>query len=126
MVVLKIKFKAKAGDNVIGLYSCARKENCGMQEKQKQKSIFSVAMFGEMRFYRNVSGLGLDELYKAYCKSKKPFVDMARYGEQIRLDEFAAIQQSDSLDFSIEFDADEGCSDIFVGKKFESRPIRKV
>lgn len=90
------------------------------------KSIFSLKMYDEERYYENISNLDADALYKAYLLSDKPFVEMAQYGKLISEAEFAQIQQRNMM-FSVEFDADRGEAIISSdGEHFENRPIENV
>lgn len=100
----------------------------GVREAREQepKSIFSVRMNNEERFYENTSGLDADALCKAYGECELPFVEMGKYGKGISIEEFAEIQQSAKLGFSVEFDADNDEVIISDGKNFEHKGLEET
>lgn len=81
------------------------------------KSIFSVKVQDEERWYENTSGLDAEALCKAYGECEKPLVEMEQYGRRIGAGEFASIQQGNMLDFSVEFDEDMNEIAIFDGNQ---------
>lgn len=91
--------------------------------KKEQKSIFGIYMCDEKLYFQNTSGLDAKELCRAYAACDKPFIEMEQYGKQISEAEFAAIQQGEKLNFSVEFDADNDNISIFDGIKSENREI---
>lgn len=101
-----------------------KKENEVMENEIK--SIFSVKMYDEERFYENTSGLDVEALCKAYRECEKPFIEMGQYGKQIPSADFAYIQQGEELDFSVEFDADRDEITIFDGQEIDYRTISEA
>ena len=94
--------------------------------EQESKSIFCVRMNNEHRYFENTSSLDAEDLCKAYGECEKPFVDMGQYGKQIDIGDFASIQQSERIAFSVEFDADNDEITIFDGKEFEHKPLQET
>lgn len=94
--------------------------------EQEPKSIFSVRMCEEERHFINTSGLDAEGLCKVYGACEKPFVEMGQYGEPIEAMDFAAIQQSDRLAFSVEFDADRDEIVISDGDSFEHKVLSET
>lgn len=100
----------------------------GVREAREHepKSIFSIRMNDEERFFENTSSLDADALCKAYGECGLPFVEMGQYGRWIDIGEFAAIQQSDRLAFSIEFNDETDEITIFDGENFEYKGLRET
>ncbi len=100
----------------------------GVREAREHepKSIFSIRMNDEERFFENTSGLDTDALCRAYGECRLPFVEMEQYGRWIDIGEYAQIQQSDRLAFSIEFNEETDRITIFDGKNFENRGLRET
>lgn len=94
--------------------------------EQETKSIFCVRMNNKHRYFENTSSLDAEDLCKAYGECEKPFVDMGQYGKQIDIGDFASIQQSERIAFSVEFDADNDEITIFDGKEFEHKPLQET
>ena len=94
--------------------------------EQEPKSIFCVRMNNEHRYFENTSSLDAEALCKAYGECEKPFVDMGQYGKQIDIGDFASMQQSERIAFSVEFDADNDEITIFDGKEFEHKPLQET
>lgn len=94
--------------------------------EQEPKSIFCVRLNNEHRYFENTSSLDAEALCKAYGECEKPFVDMGQYGKQIDIGDFASIQQSERVAFSVEFDADNDEITIFDGREFEHKPLRET
>lgn len=65
-------------------------------------------------------------LCKAYAECDKPFVEMGKYGKQIKAADYAYIEQSDRLDFSIEFNAESDRITIFDGKNIKCMELHSV
>lgn len=95
----------------------------GVREAREKepKSIFSIRMNDEERWFKNTSGLDAGALCKAYAECEKPFVEMGQYGERISVADFAYIQQGDRLSFSVEFDADRDEITISDGSILKQR-----
>lgn len=85
-----------------------------LQEKQ---SLFELEMYGEVRYFVNTSGLDADALCQAYLDCKKPYIDMAQYGREIDLGEYAEIEQSDQFAFAIGFHPASDRICIFDGNR---------
>ena len=83
-------------------------------------------MNDEERFFENTSSLDADALCKAYGECELPFVEMGKYGRWIDIGEFAAIQQSDRLAFSVEFNDETDEITIFDGENFEYKGLRET
>ena len=100
----------------------------GVREAREHepKSIFSIRMNDEERFFENTSGLDTDALCRAYGECQLPFVEMGQYGRWIDIGEYAQIQQSDRLAFSIEFNEETDRITIFDGENFEDRGLRET
>ena len=100
----------------------------GVREAREQepRSIFSIRMNDEERFFENTSSLDADALCKAYGECELPFVEMGKYGRWIDIGEFAAIQQSDRLAFSVEFNDETDEITIFDGENFEYKGLRET
>lgn len=94
--------------------------------EHEPKSIFSIRMNDEERFFENTSGLDTDALCRAYGECRLPFVEMGQYGRWIDIGEYAQIQQSDRLAFSIEFNEETDRITIFDGENFENRGLRET
>lgn len=94
--------------------------------EQEPRSIFSIRMNDEERFFENTSSLDADALCKAYGECELPFVEMGKYGRWIDIGEFAAIQQSDRLAFSVEFNDKTDEITIFDGENFEYKGLRET
>lgn len=94
--------------------------------QEVQKSIFSLRMQGEQRFYENTSGLDVDALCKAYAECERPFVEMGQYGKRISEADFAHAQQGDDLTFSVEFDADKDEITISDGEHFNTKGLTET
>lgn len=100
----------------------------GVRETREQepRSIFSIRMNDEERFFENTSSLDANALCKAYGECELPFVEMGQYGKWIDAGEFTAIQQSDHLAFSVEFNGETDEISIFDGENFEYRGLRET
>ncbi len=100
----------------------------GVREAREQepRSIFSIRMNDEERFFENTSSLDADALCKAYGECELPFVEMGQYGRWIDIGEFAAIQQGDRLAFSVEFNDETDEITIFDGENFEYKGLRET
>ena len=83
-------------------------------------------MNDEERFFENTSSLDADALCRAYGECGKPFVEMGQYGRWIDIGEYAAIQQSDRLAFSVEFNDETDEITIFDGENFEYKGLRET
>ena len=94
--------------------------------EKKTKSIFSITMYGEQRFFENTSGLDAEALCKAYEQCEKPFVDMGQYGNWISEPDYAWIQQGDKLLFSLDFNVDRDEIVISDGEHFERKGLRET
>lgn len=101
-------------------------ESVRQAREQEPKSIFGVRMFNEERFFENTSGMDAEALCKAYAECEKLFVEMGQYGKQIDMGEFASIQQSERLSFSVEFDADNDEIIISDGEHFEHKGLAET
>lgn len=86
---------------------------------KRLKSIFSIYMYDEREWFENTSGLDAAGLCAAYAACELPYVEMARYGKRIEAFDWASIQQSDILSFSVEFDAEHHEIIISDGENFE-------
>lgn len=84
---------------------------------EEKRSLFYMVMHGERRYFENTGGLGAEALYSAYTECRLPFVEMERYGREIRIEEYAAIEQGMAFSFSLEFNSDEDEIVIFDGMK---------
>ena len=100
----------------------------GVREAREKepRSIFSIRMNDEERFFENTSSLDADALCRAYGECGKPFVEMGQYGRWIDIGEYAAIQQSDRLAFSVEFNDETDEITIFDGENFEYKGLRET
>ena len=100
----------------------------GVREAREKepRSIFSIRMNDEERFFENTSSLDADALCRAYGECEKPFVEMGQYGRWIDIGEYAAIQQSDRLAFSVEFNDETDEITIFDGENFEYKGLRET
>lgn len=94
-----------------------------MEKETGLKSLFSLEMYGEKRFFENNSNLDSEGLYTAYKQCENPFVEMSQYGRHIGIEEFAAIQQGENFWFSVEFDADKDEVTIFDGEHCEYKQL---
>ena len=67
----------------------------GVREAREKepRSIFSIRMNDEERFFENTSGLDAGALCKAYGECRLPFVEMGKYGRWIDIGEYAEIEQ---------------------------------
>lgn len=80
-----------------------------------ERSIFSVQVYDEYRWFVNTSGMDAESLYEVYRECEKPFVDMGAYGEVISAGEYAELEQGDELDFSVAFNGNNDEVVIFDG-----------
>lgn len=83
-------------------------------------------MCEEERHFINTSGLDAEGLCKAYGACEKPFVEMGQVWRTIEAMGFVAIQQSDRLVFSVEFDADRDEIVISDGDSFEHKVLSET
>lgn len=92
-----------------------------------EKSIYSIRMWNETRYFVNISELDAEMLYKAYAECESPFMEMAKYGKEIEMGDFAYIQQGgrsgEELAFSVEFNVDLDEITIGDGEGFETMPL---
>ena len=100
----------------------------GVREAREKepRSIFSIRMNDEERFFENTSSLDADALCRAYGECEKPFVEMGQYGRWIDIGEYAAIEQGDRLAFSMQFNEETDKITIFDGENFEYRGLRET
>lgn len=100
----------------------------GVREERERepRSIFSIRMNDEERFFENTSSLDADALCKAYGECELPFVEMGQYGRWIDIGEYAQIQQSDRLAFSVEFNVEKDEIAIFDGENFEYKGLNET
>ena len=98
----------------------------GVREAREKEpiSIFNIRMNDDERWFKNTSGLDVEGLCKAYGECELPFVEMGKYGSWIDIGEFAAIQQSEHLAFSVEFNEETDEITIFDGENFEHKRLR--
>lgn len=120
-----VKLKTREDEDLLdSLWDSQGRRPGAVQETAGNKSVFRVQMYDVDAYYENTSGLDAAGLHKAYLKCEKPAVDMAQYGKRISLEEYAYIEQN-RLDFSVEFDADQGKAVLWDGKDFYESPIPK-
>ena len=100
----------------------------GVREAREKepRSIFSIRMNDEERFFENTSSLDADALCRAYGECEKPFVEMGQYGRWIDIGEYAAIEQGGRLAFSMQFNEETDEITIFDGENFEYRGLRET
>ena len=100
----------------------------GVREAREKepRSIFSIRMNDEERFFENTSSLDADALCRAYGECEKPFVDMGQYGRWIDIGEYAAIEQDNRLAFSVQFNEETDKITIFDGENFEYKGLRET
>ncbi|MCM1236622.1 MAG: YodL domain-containing protein, partial [Ruminococcus flavefaciens] len=100
----------------------------GVREAREHepRSVFSIRMNDEERFFENTSGLDADALCRAYGECKLPFVEMGQYGRWIDIGEYAQIEQSESLAFSVRFNDETDKITIFDGENFEYRGLHET
>ena len=100
----------------------------GVREAREKepRSIFSIRMNDEERFFENTSSLDADALCRAYGECEKPFVEMGQYGRWIDIGEYAAIEQGDRLAFSVQFNEETDKITIFDGENFEYKGLRET
>lgn len=93
---------------------------------KKLHNIFSVRMNNEEVFFLAIPGHSVSEVIKGYQKSNHPFIDMSKYGTSIQAYDFASIQQSDMLGYSLEFDEDNDSICISDGESFVYASLKKI
>lgn len=84
----------------------------GVSEKDERQALMSVEIFGEVRYFK-VDEQSVDDILKA-SKEDKPLLKLMEMGDQISVDEYAEIQQSDKFTFAVEMDFDNDSADIYV------------
>lgn len=111
---------------VIGF--CFNSKNIGymLLAEDKKRSLYYMVMHGETRYFENTSGLDAEALYSAYVDCRMPLVEMARYGQEIGIEEYAGIEQGTNLSFSIAFDSDGDEIVIFDGTKCTRRSMGEL
>lgn len=85
--------------------------------ERKPRSLFKILMCSEYEYFENTSGLDVDALCLAYAKCEHPFVEMRKYGRPLGVEEYAWIEQSEDLVFSVFFNAECDQISIFDGKQ---------
>lgn len=85
-----------------------------------------MVMHGERRYFENTSGLDTETLCNAYMECSLPFVEMERYGREIEIEEYAAIEQGMTFSFSLELNSDEDETVIFDGAKCVRRSMGEL
>lgn len=100
----------------------------GVREAREKepRSIFSIRMNDEERFFENTSGLDAGALCKAYGECRLPFVEMGKYGRWIDIGEYAEIEQGDRLAFSMQFNEETDKITIFDGENFDYKGLRET
>lgn len=93
---------------------------------EEKVGIFNIIMNDAKIWFKNTSGLDAKGLCRAYADCDKPFVEMEKYGKRIKEADFASFEQSDNLDFSIEFNAETNQITIFNGEKFEYKDLKET
>jgi len=101
-------------------------ENVRATREKEPRSIFSIRVNDEERFFENTSGLDADALCKAYGECRLPFVEMGKYGRWIDIGEYTEIEQGDRLAFSMQFNEETDQIIIFDGENFDYKGLRET
>lgn len=85
-----------------------------MHEPKEGKSIFSISISEHSRYFENTSGLPVDSLIRAYALCEHP-LDLACMGREMDGADYAYIEQSRDLLYSLNIDVTLGRLVIFNG-----------